>query len=203
MAQLDPQTETAVASQALSELLIPAITDLDSETNASAKVVRTHFAATRDAMQRQFPWNFCEREKTLDPDPDATASFRFTYSYVLPPDCLAARSLHCVNRRDWKVVGRRILTCAGPQIKLVYTARVVEVPQWDALFRIAFVLALALACKQLCKDQKRIAQITDAADKALRAAWPVDAAEGTPDELPMADVIAARDSDSCEPWRDW
>lgn len=206
MAQFDPQTETSVAIQALSELLLPAITDLVSDTSQAARVLRKFFAVTRDSLQRQYPWNYCEAEATLNVDPDAPASARFRYSYLLPGTadqyCLRALDLHGVHRREWKVVGRRLLTNVGPQVILIFTRRVTEVPLWDALFRSAFVLALAYACKELCKDQERLAEIKADAKDALTTAWPADASEGVPHELPMPDVLASRFDGGCdEPWR--
>lgn len=194
MAQVHAQTETAVACEALSHLLLPAITDLDADTSQSGKVLRKHFAAVRDAMMRQYPWNFAEREKTLTVDPDAPASVRYTYAYALPNDpyCLAARSLYCVHIDSWKLNGRRILTNVGPTVTLIYTARILEVPQWDAMFRTAFALALAVACKELCKDEETVGTVQRAAADALANAWPVDAAEGVPDEMPELEITAVR-----------
>lgn len=196
MAQLHAQTETAVANEALSHLLLPAIVDLDADTSQSGRVLRKHFAAVRDAMMRQYPWNCCEREKTLTVDPDAEVSVQFAYSYVLPntPYCLAARRLWQIDRRMWKLRGRNIVTNCGPTVTLIYTALIADVSQWDALFRNAFALALAVACKELCKDEEVVETVQKAAGDALAAAWPVDAAEGTPDEMPVLDVIAIRDS---------
>jgi hypothetical protein len=106
-----------------------------------------------------------------------------------------------VDRREWKVVGRNILTNVGPKINLVFTARIDDVSQWDALFRPAFALSLAYACKELCKDEATIEDVHQAAANAVLAAMPVDASEGTPDELPQPDVIAVRDAQGfCAPW---
>lgn len=204
MAQIHPQTETAVANEALSHLLLPAIADLDNDTSQSARVLRKHFASTRDALQRQFPWNFAEAELTLTPDPDQS-SVRFTYVYALPnkPYCLKALELWKIHRSQWKVVGRTIQTNRGPQITLIYTSLVTDVAKWDAMFRAAFALALAVACKELCKDLEIVAEVKEAATDALATAWPADASEGTPNEIPMPDVVAAREIGECQPWDHW
>lgn len=190
-----PQTETAVANEALSALHVENIVDLLSDTTIVGKTLRTHFAATRDAMLRQYPWNFATGEKTLNFDPDAPASVRFKYSYALPNDpyCLKARELWREDRHDWKVEGRSILANCGPQVTLIYTKLVTDVAQWDALFRVAFGLGLAVKCKKLCRDAKIIAEVEDKATDALATAWPADVSEGLPDEMPCPDVIAARD----------
>ncbi len=194
MAQIHQQTETAVANEALGALLLPPIADLDSDTSAAGRALKQHFASVRDAMQRQFPWNFCEREKRLLALPDAEPSAHYRFTYALPNDsyCLAARALHGHAREDWKVRGRNIIAHAGPAVTLIFTARITDVALWDALFRPAFSLALAVACKRLCKDEQIIAEVKQEASDALANAWPVDAAEGTPGCLPEQDVITAR-----------
>lgn len=194
MAQIHPMTETAVANEALSFLLLPGITDLDSETSQKGTVLRRHFASVRDTMQAGYPWNFCERYRILNALPSVTPAFRFQYAYALPnvPWCLTARDIDCAHGHMWKVQGRRLVTNLGPTIKLIFTARVTEVPEWSPLFRTAFALGLAAACGELCKDQDIVARVSARADAALQSAYPTDAGEGAADQEPEREIILAR-----------
>lgn len=186
------KTETAVANEALSLLRQPAITDLLGPDH-SAKVMRKHFAAVRDGLLRRYPWNFAEKYATLQAQPDKAPAFRYKYAYALPTDCLAARDLYRVQRQHWKVQGRSILSNTGPSINLIYTRNDTDVAEWDALFRMAFSTALAARCApEIAKDLELESKKEQQAEAALQAAFPVDAGEGTPDEMPECDVILAR-----------
>lgn len=195
MAQIHAQTETAVANEALSHLLLPGIADLVSDTTIKGITLRLHFAATRDAMLRSYPWNFAERFARLNALPDVKPAFRFRHAYALPNApawCLQARELEDVHRKQWKVQGRQLLCNHGPCVNLVFTALISDVAQWDALFRTAFGLALAVNCGVLCKDRAILQDVAQKAADALPNAEDADAQEGTQDELPMQDVIGAR-----------
>lgn len=199
MPQIDPNTETSVANEALSELLVPGIVNLDTETSQKATVVRRHFAPVRDYLQSKYPWNFCERYMLLQALPDVTPAFRYEFAYAFPtnPYCLTARNYwdDCTCRwtnKSWKVQGRQILAHTGPTLKLCFTARVCEVPLWNRAFKNAFKLGLAAACVELCKDESIAESIAQKAQAALDDAYPVDAGEGTEDDPPEPNIIMAR-----------
>jgi hypothetical protein len=194
MALIHAMTETAVANEALSLLRQSAITNVESDTDHVAKVLRKHFAGVRDALLRRYPWNFAEREAVLTALPDVPTGV-WQYAYALPnkPYCLTARKLHREHHRHWKVRGRTLVSNIGPSVTLIYTALVDDVSQWDALFRMAFSTALAARCapeiaKDLELEQLKSAQAQD----ALAAAFPTDSAEGTADEVEECEIITAR-----------
>lgn len=192
MAQIHPQTETAVANEALSLIRQPDLLDLDSDQNNVARIVRKHFAGTRDAMLRRYPWNFATERALLTNVPPAPA-FGFKYRYALPADCLKAREVIGCRNDQWKVERRMILSDRPPQLKLLYTRNATEVSLWDALFRTAFTRALAVACgPELAADDERIKALQEEARGALFEAFPSDAAEGTPDDMDQGDWLAVR-----------
>lgn len=196
MPQIHPQTETAVANEALSLIRQPPIGDLASDTTKPARVLRTHFAAVRDALLRKYPWNFAESYQQLNALP-TKPPFRFNYAYALPQDCLKAIEIEGCRgldrQRTWKVQGRQIVTNVGPVINLIYTRNETSVAVWDALFREAFAIALASrAAPEIAKDEQVSEAVMQQSAQALEEAFPVDAGEGAPEEMPDGDILDAR-----------
>lgn len=194
MALMHAMTETAVANEALSLLRQPAITNVESDTDHVAKVLRKHFATVRDALLRRYPWNFAERDAILTALPNAPI-VRWTYAYALPnnPYCLMARELYGVHHQHWKVRGRTLVSNVGPNVKLIFTALIADVSQWDALFRMADSTALAARCApEIAKDLELEQLKSEQAQDALAAAFPTDSAEGTADEVEECEIITAR-----------
>lgn len=192
MAQIHPQTETAVANEALSHLKQPPLVDLTADETTPAKIVRTHFASVRDALLRRYPWNAATERAKLNAQAAAPA-FGFAYQYPLPNDCLTVRQVIGCRREDWKVEKRAILTDMPAPLPVIYTRRCVEVALWDALFRRAFTYELAVAVgPELSAEEDRINKCAEKAMELLEDAFPSDAAEGEPDEIEPGDWIGAR-----------
>jgi hypothetical protein len=194
MALIHAMTETAVANEALSLLRQAAIANVETDTDHVAKVLRKHFATVRDALLRRYPWNFAESEADLTVLPDVPAGvWRYTYALPNNPYCLTARELYRQHRRHWKIRGRSLVSNIGPSVKLIYTGLIVDVSQWDALFRMAFSTALAARCApEIAKDLELEQEKSAQAQEALAAAFPTDSAEGTADEVEECDIISAR-----------
>jgi len=193
MAQIHQKTETAVANEALSHIKQPAIIHIDTDSTLAARVIRTHFASVRDALLRQYPWNFASTRVKLQAQVEKPL-FGFKYKYALPHDCMHVRWLVDANNRDdWKVEKRAIITDLSPPLKVIYTRFAYEVALWDALFRKADTLLLAAACgPQLSADEKRIKWCEDKAKELLLSAYPSDAAEGKPEDLARGDWLDSR-----------
>lgn len=192
MPLLDPQTETAIANQALSSIKEAKILSLDAGTSQKADVVRQFFAPVRDALQRRYPWNFNEAYLAL-PSGDPVPVFGFRYRYPFTADILRIREVHGCHRRDWKVQGLSILSNAAAPLQVVASIRIVDVRVWDPLFKTLFIAALAYAiAPELAKDEDTIARAKTAAEAALPAAFAVDASEGTPDTFEEQDIILCR-----------
>lgn len=191
MPLIHAQTETAVANEALSHIYQPPIVDIVLDQTHAARVVRKHFAAVRDALQRRYPWNFNAARAKLNAE-TAKPAFGFAYQYAQPDDCLRVREVDGCNKEDWKVEGRLILTDAPAPLKIIYSRRVPEVNVWDPLFRSAFALSLGAALGEIATDKARVREVAQQAAEALQAAFPVDASEDIPDEMPDGDWLDAR-----------
>ena len=194
MAQQPDQTETGVANMALSHLRQPPIVNIDTDTSKAGRVMRQWFGHLRDGLLRQYPWNFAEEYAEM-----AAVSEKplhtFDLYYALPSDpyCLTVRSVPGHPKEAWKVVGkRRIATSITAPLRIVYTARVTDVQNWDPLFVQALAVQLAeRAAPELAKDERVSQKIKADLAEALAAAFPADAAEGTPDDFPDGSWVEA------------
>lgn len=194
MPQIDPNTETAVANEALSSIKAGFILSIDADVTDKSKVVRKFFASTRDALQRIYPWNFNEQYLSL-PASAVSPLFRFQrrFPFLNDPYILRIREVPHTHRRHWKVQGRSVLANCGAPLKVIASVRITDVSVWDSLFRTAFVAALAYAmAPELSKDDDTIDRAKVAANDALARAFPVDASEGTAEQFEEQDIILSR-----------
>jgi hypothetical protein len=193
VAQIHQKTETSVANEALSCLKQPAIIHIDADDSNTARIIRKFFASERDALLREYPWNFASTRALLQAQVQKPV-FGFEYMYAMPHDCMAVRHLpDATNDDDWKIEKRAILTDLAPPLKVIYTRFAYEVALWDALFRKAFARRLAVACgPELSADMELIKKAETEADEMLKKAYPSDAAEGTPEDLSDGDWLDTR-----------
>lgn len=194
MALIAEATETACANEALGHLGSTPILSIDSGTDFKSKQCAFFFPIVRDALQRRYPWNFCEARASLAASATAPA-FGFKNSFPLPDDCLMVREIPCASPCDkWKVVGRAIYADLPSPLEIVFTRRTPEVAKWDAQFRMAFGFSFAgVLARPLSKDKELALEMKQAATDAAEEAFPADAAESNDDnEAPMQDIIAVR-----------
>jgi hypothetical protein len=193
MAQLAENSETEVANLALSHIKKPRITSIDDDRSNTANVLRLHFASVRDALQRQYPWNFCEDFASLNAVADSAPLFGFARYFELPPDCLWVREVKGCGSNEWRVMGRRIATNADAPLKIRFTKRTPQVPIWDALFKVVFPMHLAVAiAAELSTDEKIASVVAEKAGEMLEQAYPSDAAESGDVALPQTDWVSCR-----------
>ena len=147
-------TEVDIANMALSRLGTRAsIADL-SESSTEARVVRTWYAATRDALLRAHAWNFARVRRALSLSGSAPAGWRF--SYALPSDCLRFLGIDAAIRStspasippsiQWELASdgtSRFVLCDEAGAIGLYTQRVTDTARMDAAFVAAFVDRLA------------------------------------------------------------
>lgn len=134
----------------------------------ASKLVLDIYAQTRDSSLREFPWTFAE--KIIAASLSGTAPNIWAYSYAYPNDCLVIRGVYgpayLSDRNDPLPVNYtsgqdaslgRVIWTNMASATLVYTMRVTDMSQWDALFVEAVCGAIgrrlsgALADKELLK----------------------------------------------------
>ncbi len=147
-------TETAAANGALALIGEPAMADIAADT-APARNSRLHFGTERDALLREYHWNFATA--WVMPGADVAAALGpLTKRYLLPADCLAVRSVDELEEDQWAVESAVATDGAGAAIETMvlvtsidaplccYTRRVETVALWDPLFLKVFQARLAM-----------------------------------------------------------
>lgn len=163
-------TETDLANLALGHLGNARITDL-SEPTVAAEHCRRMWDTCRDALLRQYPWNFASRRVRL-PVLSAAPEFEWQRQYQLPSDCLKVLEVNgCpsgVGVTPWQVEGSAILTDFS-DCRLKYTRRVEQVSAWDATFQELFGYELAKAIAPSLTLQASSIQMLDQLAAPARA----------------------------------
>ena len=167
-----------------------------SDTSKEGRVANLRFDNVRDSVLRAGYWNFAVARAELVVDPAAEPPFDYSYAYTLPTDpyCLKVLSVVDGDNYDWSVEGRRLVTNLT-EAKITYTARVVDVEQWDSLFAEAMTLKLAWAIAQGLKAKSTlIKSLWEQYEIAEAEAMGMDAQEGSVKVLDASDWLDARNS---------
>lgn len=137
--------KTDIMNMALSKMGEEATLLDPSEPSRAARAMNAVWDATRDSLLRSHFWNFAMRRRTLNPL-DETPEHGFTHIFQLPEDFLRL-DLQGVTptymRDELRVEGRRIVANDAGPLSIVYTARIAETGEWDALFCSAMAARLA------------------------------------------------------------
>jgi hypothetical protein len=184
-------SETQIANKALLLINVAPVSSLDEQSQA-ARALSLAFAPTRDALLREFPWNFAARCAALtEVAGESRPGWLHVYQY--PGDCLFARRLFSgaalgkVERERFEIVssdgvrstcGLRVLADL-PEAWLEYTARIEDVTKFDALFVELLATRLAADLAYSLIGQERVAEYCyRKAELLARRAGTVAASEG-------------------------
>ena len=197
-------TETAAANGALAHIGEPAIADLAADT-APARNCRLHFGTERDALLREYEWNFATA--WITPGAAVAAALGpLSKRYLLPADCLRVRFVDELGADQWAVetaivtdptgatVETMVLTTSADAPLVCYTRRVENVALWDALFLTVFELRLAIRVAPVLGRDPATARAKLAEEEPkLEKAKRIDAREKAP-KLVSSDTswLAAR-----------
>jgi hypothetical protein len=196
-------TEVQAANGALAHCKHPPIASL-TEKRAAATACRTRFADTRDALLREYPFNFSTGWVTpamhLVPSRGPLKN-----RFPLPEDCLGVRFVQDLATDEWAVeastndpaeppllAGMLVTNTAAPLI--CYSRRIENVTLWDALFLQVFELMLGARIAPLITRNTSLAESLEARALAmLRPTKRADAQEKARTEIPRdTSWLAAR-----------
>ncbi len=183
-------SKLSIVNGALDLLAADAISSLSDSSSRVGNSIKRGFDGERDALLREYPWNFAMRRASLAASATAPA-FRFGYAYELPagPDpeyCLRVWAVgNEESRLDtdvWEISGRRLLTDLGPPLPIRYIGRITNPARWDAMVVKAFEARLAWQAAYLASGSAALAeQMARIYNERLEAAKTIDAQEGTPE----------------------
>lgn len=177
-----PLTETAMANGALAEIGETAITDIDDPKRAAARVCKQNFGAVRDALLRRVPWQFAQH-RVSPAAVAAPAGSPWAYRYRMPGDCIAPQDIVGADPASWEVSSAGDDQSLGVVVdanitapQIVYTRRIVNPAQWDALFAQVFQLMLAAKINPLIgRDKQKTNDCLLRAERLLGTASRLDA----------------------------
>lgn len=178
MPTLGEYSEVAICNLALAELGRGAeITSLD-EQSQPARACRRRYPYARDAVLRNYDWNFAARRASL-PASAAPPAFGYASAFDLPADCLFVRAMPDSACTTWEIEGNRLLTNASPPVPINYTARVTNPGAFDAMFVDALATRLAAdLCVQLSENTARAQSLLQLYQVKLDEARRRDSQEG-------------------------
>lgn len=113
-----------------------------TEGTKPASLAATTFDDERDATFRAHPWRFARKRADCAKDL-VPPLFGWSTSFQLPTNPYCLRALKLEPDVAWVIEGRKLLTTSDTA-KIVYTARIDTVPEWDALFTSALAARLAM-----------------------------------------------------------
>ena len=170
-----------IANKALYLIGHKTIQDLEADDNVSGRC-KVNLYDSIDEVLREHDWN-CARER-LSIAPMTTApAFGFTNQFQLPtnPFCLRPLQLYGTSS-TWKVEGRHLL-CDDSSIKLIFTKRITDPNDFDALCAEAIAVKLAMKLsysftKEVTQGQKLQQIYADVLERAMA----IDSQEGDYDD---------------------
>jgi len=162
------------------------------QAHPHADVLRANFKQVVEAEIRKYDWNCVAARKQLPAMAEAPA-FEWAYQYQMPSDCLKVRQIVGLEKEQWKVEGRRILTNQPPSLKIRYSRRVNDVAEYDPLFVQVGGAALAIvACEPITGSGTLKESVRADYRAAMEAAYLADSLEGAPDEIEFSGWLGER-----------
>ena len=165
-------SEIGIVVSALLELGEEPVVSLDQDVER-ARIMRELYAAERDGLLEEHPWNFATARAALARLADAPA-FGPAHAFALPADCLTVLELDPATAA-WRVESGRLL-CDAADAAVRYVRRVTDANAMPPTFRAALAARLAAKAarkltgssaekerlEQLYRDRLRTAKGRDA-----------------------------------------
>jgi hypothetical protein len=169
-----------VINGALSKLGEQALLSIADVSPAGRLATRT-YADLRDALLREFPWNFATKRASLAASAEAP-EWGFTRQFVLPAGCLRLIEINNSSDQEWRNEGGKILTDMDAPLEIKYVENV-SVDEMDVTFRDALAARLAMewaepltqtttvvdSMARLYRNKLQVARVADGQEQRTRA----------------------------------
>lgn len=127
-----------VALSKLGEQNLLSITD----PSPPGRLANRTYDDIRDAMIREYPWNFATKRASLAAEVTAPV-WGFARSFALPSDLLRLISINNTSDQEWRNEGGKVVTDMTAPLEIRYVA-LVPVDLMDSTFREALAARLAM-----------------------------------------------------------
>jgi len=152
-----------------------------TDASVPGRLANRTYEDIKDALVREFPWNFAMKRTSLAADPVAPA-WGFAYKFNLPGDCMRVVDIENDYNYDWRVEGGTIVTDLSAPLNIRYVGDVLE-GAMEATFREALAARLAMEWAEplsattslansmatLYKNKLQVARAADGQEDRLRA----------------------------------
>lgn len=184
-------SKTDIFNRALSEVGDLRVA-VDTELTGQAKACNAAWTTVLEELLVEHPWNFAKIYKTLTRE-IATPEWRWTYSFVLPPDYLTIREVE-LQRDDWEVVANKKLysNTEGP-INISYTANITDTTRYSPGFVTALGYRLAAEIvEELTQSNTKKQDVFAIYERRLKKAKRQDGREAPPQTQKSGRWVRAR-----------
>lgn len=187
-------SETTIFNAALTHLG-EAKRILDANENSSrAMILAERYPNLRDALIRQYKWNFSTRRASLSEDATPPA-FGYAHRYKTPANCLKVFNVIGERHYPWKVEGGYVVTDLTAPLNVIYALKVTDPSEFDPVFREVLAMDLAIACAPAIANKRTLKLDLVAARQGLiETAEFCDADEGQEEDLAEGSWLEARHS---------
>ena len=184
-------SKTAIANRALSKLGETRVSNVDTDNNKPAKVIRFMYDIVRDAELAAFPWNFAIQRAQIAVDATAPA-WGYNNRYVLPTDFLALLEIR--GNPEYRIEAGYILTNEGAPIYIRYISRVENTGLFDALFVEAFATKMALeGCEEITQSNTKKEALFRDYELTIKRAYASNSIQSQPQELEDDEWLLSRE----------
>lgn len=185
-------SKTAIANRALSKLGEARVSNIDTDNNKPAKVIRFMYDIVRDAMLTAYPWNFAIKRVQIAADSD-TPAWGYNKQYTLPTDFLALLEIR--GNPEYRLEGGFILTNEGAPLYIKYIARIENSGLFDPLFVEAFATRMAFeGCEEITQSNTKKEALLRDYEMIVRQAYASNAIQSQPQDLEPDTWLLARES---------
>lgn len=190
-------SQTEIVNLALTRLGQDRVISIDDD-NESARVIRSLWDFTRDAVLASYPWKFAIKRTSL-PALSAAPAYGWGRQFTVPEECLRLVQVgddyvfYTGLLETFQLEGGVILTNEAAPLRLRYVQRVATVGLWPVLFGRVVALQLAIdACEKLTSSAAKQGVLNEAYAVAVAQARKQSAIERPPQRADNSDWLNAR-----------
>jgi hypothetical protein len=190
-------SQTEIVNLALTRLGQDRVISINDDVEA-ARVMRSLWDFTRDAVLASYPWKFAIKRTSL-PALAAAPAYGWEQQFTVPEECLRLVQVgddyvfYTGLLETFQLEGGVILTNEGAPLRLRYVERVTNVGLWPVLFGRVVAMQLAIdACEKLTTSSAKQQALNEAFALAVAQARKQSAIERPPQRVDNSDWLNAR-----------
>ena len=190
-------SQTEIVNLALTRLGQDRVISISDDVEA-ARVMRSLWDFTRDAVLASYPWKFAIKRTSL-PALSTAPAYGWARQFTVPEECLRLVQVgddyvfYTGLMETFQLEGGVIMTDEAAPLRLRYVERVTNVGLWPVLFGRVVAMQLAIdACEKLTTSSAKQGVLNEAYALAVAQARKQSAIERPPQRADNSDWLNAR-----------